>query len=386
MRLYEFEAKSVLATSGIPIPQFTLLTSSHELQEHVFSFPCVVKAQVLFGDRQKQNLVRIATNLDELMVAVGAILDVSPSVLIEQFVTHDKEIYVAFQYDTSTRGLVLTYALEGGSGIEDRHASLRSLPVPILDEKNKDTSWIPQKLPSDLIVKLLEICMHNDCSLLEINPLVSTHDGWVVLDAKMELDDIASFRHPEWSSYPERHIPGKKESFMEQKAKEINKIDTKGVAGASFFEFDGTIGILASGGGASLVAMDGMMSKGLKPANYTEYSGNPTRQKVFELSKLVLSMPQLEALWVVGGNANFTDIYETLSGVMDAIEQARLPSGFPIIVRRGGPRYEEAFESLKQRAKNLPIHMELYGPDFPMLETTGVLVKAVEHFRKQKKT
>ena len=164
---------------------------------------------------------------------------------------------------------------------------------------------------------------------------------------------------------------------MEKEAKIINAMDHRGVAGASFFEFDGDIGIMASGGGASLLVMDALMASGLKPTNYTEYSGNPSREKVAALTKLVLSKPGLKGLLVIGGNANFTDIFETLAGVMDGLESIEPKIKFPIVVRRGGPRWQEAFEMVRKRAAEKHLNITLFGPETSMLEAVPVFVKKV---------
>ena len=99
--------------------------------------------------------------------------------------------------------------------------------------------------------------------------------------------------------------------------------------------------------------MDALIAAGGKPANFTEYSGNPPKEKVVKLTKIVLSKPKINGLWVVGTvAANFTDIYETLSGLIEGLREAQTELGkkfdFPIVIRRGGPRDAEAFEMLRQ--------------------------------------
>lgn len=380
MRLFEFEGKSILSAGNIRVPKGVLVSTLQIAHETEWQFPVVAKAQLLYGNRKEKSLIAICKDKEELYKKIEKFLLQADSVLVEEFIPHEHELYFSIKYDTQTRGPLMLFSQNGGAGIEHRGFSMQKIPFNI--EKNKLLE-IPSPLNQELVQSLFQIFFANDCSLLEINPLLYTNKEWIALDAKIEFDDIAKFRHPEWDAYPSRPGLLQKESSLSTKAKQINALDRKGVAGASFFEFDGTIGVLASGGGASQVVMDGLLSSGLKPANYTEYSGNPTREKVRELAKLVLSIPHLEALWVVGGNANFTDIYETLAGVMDAIEATKLPKGFPVVIRRGGPRWQEAFEMLKTRSKKISISLSLYGPDFPMLETTGVLVKAVEKFRKQ---
>ena len=95
-----------------------------------------------------------------------------------------------------------------------------------------------------------------------------------------------------------------------------------------------------------------------KPANFTEYSGNPPKEKVAKLTKIVLDKPNIHGLWVIGTVvANFTDIYETLSGFIEGLKETEKLLGrkfdFPIVIRRGGPRVEEAYEMLRE-VKNYP--------------------------------
>ena len=99
--------------------------------------------------------------------------------------------------------------------------------------------------------------------------------------------------------------------------------------------------------------MDALVKFGGKPVNFTEYSGNPPKEKVVKLTKIVLSKPQIHGLWVVGTVvANFTDIYETLSGLIDGLREAEkeldTKFNFPIVIRRGGPKDKEAYEMLGQ--------------------------------------
>ena len=133
--------------------------------------------------------------------------------------------------------------------------------------------------------------------------------------------------------------------------------------------------------------MDGLLEHGLQPANYTEYSGNPSRDKVRELTELVLSIQTLEALYVVGSNASFTDIFETLSGVVDGLLASNWEQQFPVIIRRGGPRWEEAFEMVRTRLDPTRFAVTLLGPTVPILDTIPALKTALvkrQHSQKER--
>lgn len=384
MRLYEFEAKQLLRDGGIKTPHVLQLAPLSEL---TFTQPCVLKAQVLFGNRAGQGLIQVCRSTEEFSVAQETLrtslqaINHDPRqvmILVEELIDFTEEMYLAFRYDTRWRRPVLLTSLAGGTGIEERGG----LQTTVIDPHNLPTI---EGIDAQWLLQLWNIFWESDATLIEINPLIRTNGELMALDGKIELDDTAAFRHEEWATkYPPRTLFQRQPTEREQQAKAVNTMDHRGVAGASYLEFDGTIGILASGGGASLLAMDALLATDLKPANYTEYSGNPPREKVAALTKIVATQPNLEGLWVIGGHANFTDIYETLMGVMDGVEQAQLPPHFPIVIRRGGPRQEEAFAAVSERAQELNLEIVLYDSDFPITDTISVLQQLVHDFRQEK--
>lgn len=383
MRLYEHEGKDLLAQAGVAVPARIQLATLADLTPPA-TFPIILKAQVLHGNRADQGLIQIVKNLAEWQGVVDVWktkLDPAVQVLQENLVDIKHEWYLTFRYDTRPRRPVVLFSATGGTGIEHRGDSLEMVVLEI----GQPVPELHPDLPTQWVNDLFQTFLKNDCTLMEINPLVPTSAGLVALDAKIELDDTAAFRHPEWEElYPPRTLFARQPTQREQQAKQVNAMDHRGVAGASYFEFDGTIGVLASGGGASQLAMDALLASGLKPANYTEYSGNPPREKVTALTEVVMSQPNLEALWVIGGHANFTDIYETLMAVLDGVEASKPVKGFPIIIRRGGPRQDEAFVAVRQRTEALGLTVHLFDSSFPITDTVGVLETAVATFRRFK--
>jgi succinyl-CoA synthetase beta subunit len=132
--------------------------------------------------------------------------------------------------------------------------------------------------------------------------------------------------------------------------------------------------VIASGGGASMLNIDILMRAGGKPANYVEYSGNPPRALVQELTTRVLSQPNLQGAWVVGGTANFTDIYETMSGFVDGLRKMSPKPTYPIVIRRDGPRQEEARAMLMEVAANEGYNMHVFGSEISMAESAQRLM------------
>lgn len=391
MILKEFEGKQLLSAVGLEIPKSVLVPVAQEdnLEELVtkFSFPVFVKAQVLHGNRELQGLVSKVDSPKDLKESVQNIFSKKDQygqpishILIEEMVQFKDAMYVGISYSTKLRSVVLQFSKEGGTGMDERGSSVAEVPISVLNGIT-EFSTEPKLLP--VLQKLFEVFKSNDASLVEINPLVETNEGYICLDAKIELEDSARFRHPEWEQYGERSAIAKPPTAVELKAKEISRSDTRGVAGESFFEFPGgKIGVMASGGGASTLAMDALLSEGLEPANYTEYSGNPTKEKVHALTKLVLKLPHLEGLYVVGSNANFTDIYETLLGVVDGILESDIPKDFKVLIRRGGPRWQEAFVMVEERLSDLienhGLQLKLFGPDFSIVKTAKEMKKMFE--------
>ncbi len=397
MILTEHEAKQLLRTVGIATPPAHLIHGTSEMEEtppDTFHFPVFVKAQVLHGDRMSMDLVIPADSWEEVQAIVPEMLERRDrfdnpidAVLLESAIQYEEAFYLAIRYDTVHRQPVLELSVQAGTGIEVRADSIESIPFSAVDGPTDDIV-AHLSLEDDVletlhraIIKLWQVYATQDATLVEVNPFVIADDGTgYCLDAKIELEDTASFRHQEWKEYGERSPLGRPPTERETQAHEVSRSDHRGVAGESFFEFpEGTIGVMASGGGASTLAMDALLTVGLKPANYTEYSGNPTREKTSKLADVVLSMDGLEGLYVVGSTANFTDIYETLAGVLDGLLRSQYAEeeGFALVIRRGGPRWEEAFEMIRERLADSPIEYRLYGPEFPITETAAVMKELI---------
>ena len=362
MILFEFEGKKLLTGAGIAVPASQLITSEDE--NITLKFPVVLKAQVLSGKRADVGGILFAENEAELKVQVKKLLGSTinkekvDQVLVEEKAEIDKEYYVSISYNTETRGPVLTISESGGTGIEERGAE--NFPINPLNPAEN----LPSIIDKDLLEKLINLFFAQDCLLLEVNPLITTKSGeWMALDAKVKLDDFAKPRHKEEWDYPPRSAPGHTPTKGEIEAKKIDEGDYRGTAGSSYFDIEGgDIAVLSSGGGVSLTALDSLINYGGKPANFTEYSGNPPKEKVAKLTKVVLDKPNIHGLWVIGTVvANFTDIYETLSGFIEGLKETEKLLGrkfdFPIVIRRGGPRVEEAYEMLRG-VKEFDFHLQ----------------------------
>lgn len=376
MILYEFEGKQILANNGIGVPN-SILVKTKEAKVDL-NFPLVVKAQVLSGKRNDVGGIITVNDDDALRDSLAQMFDKQinnesvSSVLVEERVSFDKEYYLSVSYNCDLRSPVITFSDEGGVGIEERGAKV--IEVNAISH-TFDKRGLPEII-SDFIPGVLKAFFDNDCLLLEINPLVVSGGQLIALDAKINLDDTANGRHKE-RHLPARLIPGHKLSKNEMEAKKIDEDDYRGTAGSTYFDLDGDIAILASGGGASLTAMDALLTAGGKPTNYTEYSGNPPKEKVEKLTSIVLSRSGLHGLWVVGAVANFTDIYETLSGFVEALRKVVPKPDYPIVIRRGGPNDTKAFEMLKN-IKDFDFH--LYGQEVSITESARIMARLANKY------
>ncbi len=380
MNLYEFEGKEIFSKFGITIPKSVLLRRGDIVEEKYNELGIkhvVLKAQVLSGKRGKNNGILFASNIEEVKNAVDKIFvsnirdQYVCGILMEEKLDIAQEHYLSITYDTNKKQPLLIYSQSGGMEIED--VSEEKIKKVLLDVRQ-------EKIDSDIpfAQELWNCFLKSDARVVEINPLVITASGEkIATDAKIALDDDAFFRHKDWDFEPRTmlgRLPTDRESM-------VGKIDEgenyyRGTAG-KYIEMDGDIAVLFSGGGASIANMDAIIQVGLKPANYTEYSGNPPREKVAQLAKIVLSRPGLKGLWIAGGVANFTDIAATFQGIIDALDEIK-PT-YPIVVRRAGPNEEEGKRLMCECAQRNNLNLKIFGKEVAMGATATALVDMINN-------
>jgi citryl-CoA synthetase large subunit len=383
MNIYEFEGKQVLQKHGITIPKGIVVRRGDDvasLYKALGALQVVVKAQVLSGKRGKNNGIVFCSTADEVVRVCDQLFTTTirgqyvASVLIEEKIAIAREEYVSIVYDTTSQQPLLLYSAEGGMDIEEVPTEkIVRAPLDVRMPELK-SSLLPE---SDVFQKIWNCFLAEDARQIEINPLVVTTDGrYVAADAKIALDDDAFYRHEEWGQLEPRTMMGRLPTEREIQVKKIDEGEGyyRGTAG-KYIEMDGDIAILFSGGGASIANMDALIKAGLKPANYTEYSGNPPREKVRELAKIVLSKPGLRGLWIAGGVANFTNIAETFHGIVDALDEIK--PKYPIVIRRAGPFEEEGMQLMKSCAERNGLVMHFFGKETSMSDTAGILARLI---------
>ncbi|MGD8227994.1 MAG: acetate--CoA ligase family protein [Desulfobacteraceae bacterium] len=369
MRLLEYESKEILKKYGIPVPAGQVVTRSEDLQ---MQDPVVLKAQIPIGGRQKAGGIIEAEGREEARSGIEQLLstevrDYRPrKILVEEKIAVEHEFFTAITYDTVAKSPLAIFSREGGVDIEELAACK---PEKVRREYFSARGRLPQYRAREIISDagvsgkmliglgsvlsiLADIFLDYDATLAEINPIALSDEGKLVaLDCHLEIDDDAMFRHKEISKKQQdqdRYVGGRSSTDFERKAAEIDNLDHRGVAGR-MIEFDGTLGLIIGGGGASLTAFDAVQQHGGDPANYCEIGGNPSVLKVQELTKHILSKPNVEKIAVIMNVVSNTRVDMVARGVVKGIlESGKVPSETVAVFRVPGAWEEEGFKILSK--------------------------------------
>ncbi len=369
MRLLEFESKEILRKYKITTPTGVVVSKDDPLD---IKYPAMLKAQIPIGGRAKSGGILTAATYDDAKIHMQHLLATplkgyqANKILIEEKLAVEEEFFMAVTYDTVTKAPLAIFSKEGGVDVEGIAAST---PGKVSQETFSLRSGLPQYRAREIISetgvtgkqllglaailsKLAEIFIDYDATLAEINPLARTGDGRLIaLDCHLEIDDDATFRHKEFVQLGEDHSRFKASrnvTEFERKAAEIDQIDHRGVAGR-MIEFDGTMGLIIGGGGASLTAFDAVRAHGGVPANYCEIGGNPSVQKVAELTKLILSKPNVQTIAIIMNVVSNTRVDLVARGIIKGIlEAGKVPSETVAVFRIPGAWEEEGFKILNK--------------------------------------
>ncbi|MBU1977068.1 MAG: acetate--CoA ligase family protein [Nanoarchaeota archaeon] len=390
MKLKEFEAKQLFEEVGIPISKGILVSTVDDVPH--FNQELLLKVQTMAGSRGKAGGIVTVKSQDEAKEVASSFLnkvflnEMITEVLLDEKIEISKELYLGIMFDTSKRTPVLIFSEEGGIDIE---ALKKNNPEKIvlmeidylegLDEEGIGKITSDERL-KEIMKKLYSCFVKFDCKMLEINPLVvTTENNLVAVDAVAVLDDDANYRRE--ISFSER-TDNRKATSREVAARMIDKDDYRGVAGKTFLDLEGDIAILTSGGGASMTLMDALVEYGGRPANFTEYSGNPPAEKVEKLTRVVLDRKNLSGLLVAGVIANFTNIAETLGGILTVLKEQK--PDFPIVIRRAGPHDEEAREMLMKAKEEYGLDIHFYDEKIPLTKAVEIMVDLSNEYKSGK--
>ena len=369
MRLLEHESKRILEKYRIALPVGRLVGQGEPL---TIDGPVMLKAQIPIGGRGKAGGILEATQAEEARQKVSHLLQsnirgyIPKSVYMEEKKAVKQEFFMAITYDTVAKAPMAIFSAEGGVDIEElaqrrpelvrkEHFTVRSrLPLHRAREIVADAGVSGKLLLglSAVLAAIAEIFLDYDATVVEINPLGLMDDGRLVaLDCHLEVDDDAVSRHADIAAMEKDagRVEGERRmSDFERLASNIDSLDHRGVAGR-VIEFDGNLGLIIGGGGASLTAFDAIRAHGGRPANYCEVGGNPSVLKVKELTRLILSKPGVDKIAVIMNVVSNTRVDMMARGIVKGIlESGKDPAQTVAVFRVPGAWEDEGQKILSK--------------------------------------
>lgn len=385
-KLSEYRAK-VLVSEDLNLPYVGWsISEGKQLTQVRGSKTYVLKVDQAEKQRFKKGLVALDAKKNDLKVVLDKLKEKGyEHFIVEPYFEHseDAERYISLGYDRN--GHYLTYSAKGGINVEG-HAELLST-VRLDDATNWSVLAEETGFQEDQLKRLLDTFKQQYFTFLEINPYVITDSGVHILDAAIEADDAGMFFAQGWTSEDLRSPLAKKRTLSEEF---VGKLNEKSPASFNLnvLNPNGAVFLLLSGGGASVVIADEVYNRGLGDllANYGEYSGNPNARETYlytsEVLKLIKqSKAKKKVVFIGGAVANFTDIANTFSGVIQAIDDHAadlIKAKVKVYVRRGGPRQEIGLAKMKTA---LEAHGILGGVYDPSHSISTVLESALDEVR-----
>jgi succinyl-CoA synthetase beta subunit/citryl-CoA synthetase large subunit len=391
-RVLENIGKGLLRKMGVATPEFRVVSNSEEavIAAADIGYPVVIKALVTVGKRGKAGAVKFADNSKEAEKIAQEILSLTvrnfpvEQLLIEEKLDISQELYVSITFDSAKRCPVIIASTEGGMDIEEiartRPEKIVKYPVNILEglyPYQAKEIWSDIGLTGNALQQATQTLWNlyqgfenYDATILEVNPLAITSSGKIVAAAiLMGVDDDALYRQKE--------LLGKVEEGSDRAWRPLTDLEKKMVAvdaaepyrgTARYTEMDGgDIGLIAGGGGGSLLAYDTLVRLGGTPANYTEFGGNPTETKVAGLVRGVLSKPGVKGLFMSVNITNNTQTDVVAKGFISGLHDMNIdPSRFPILVRLAGVNDHEAKKIFIKGG------IEYYGDDVSMEDAANL--------------
>jgi len=367
MKLFEFEAKNILAKCGIPTPRGGLTTDASQAQEVVSKLkpPFVVKAQVLVAGRGKAGGILFADSIGEVEKDAERLLRMQikgipiKSVYIEEKIQIKKELYFGITIDRFNQSYVAIASSVGGMEIEEiaTKAPEKIIQFPINPQHGfhsfharqiaRRMGYAGNQLSEleRIFERLYCVGMDYDAELIEMNPLAETVEGkFVAADARIIIDDNALFRHQE---YKKRLLEG--ESELSPQEIEATKNDL------AYVKLDGDIGVIGNGAGLVMATLDTIQYYGGKPANFLDVGGGAPAEKIAAALKIVLSDPKVKALFIniLGG---ITRCDEVAKGILEA--EAKIGVTKPMVIRLVGTNEAEGKRILTEAGIHVLESME----------------------------
>lgn len=368
MRVHEYQAKELMRQFGIPTPPGGVASTTGEAREIAGQFcgGVVIKAQAHTGGRGKAGGIKYASSMDEAENVAAALLGrrlVTPqtgpagvpvnTVLVEEAIAVERELYLGIAIDSSA-GLPVVIASEAG-GMDIEEVARISPEKVVKTHVDPITGFQPfqgrliayglrlapshVKAVADIAANLFRLFQEKDCSLAEINPLALTADERLIaLDAKLNFDDNALFRHPEIASLrdPEQEDP------LEVKAASL------GIR--NYVKLDGNIGCMVNGAGLALAVLDIVHQAGGRPADFLDIGTANNTERVVNAFRLFASDQNVKVIliYIFGGMARVDIIAE---GIVEAFRTMNV--GVPVVLRLAGNNVLEGEQILKEAGINV---------------------------------
>jgi succinyl-CoA synthetase beta subunit len=353
MKLHEYQGKELFSKYGINTGQGQVVTSIEEIEKIKDNFgpKIVLKSQVHVGGRGKAGGIKVVDSSKAVEVAKSLLgmnlkgLTVK-KLLVERAIDIDKEYYLGIIQDRANKCITIMASAMGGVDIEEVAAKNPEKIIKVsidptigLSDFHLRNIVFGAEFPADLrnqamdmLKKLYQVFVDNDCTLAEINPLVITKDNQLIAaDAKVDMDDNADFRHKEWEEMKE--------------IDETNKLEVLAKSsGLSYVELEGDIGCVVNGAGLAMATMDVIKYNGGQPANFLDIGGSSNPDKVVKAMNILMSKPIKAILFNIFGGITRCD--DVAKGLLTAFQQ--LDVKVPVVIRLTGTNEEIARDMLEK--------------------------------------
>jgi len=373
MKIHEYQAKAILAEYGVPVPRGEVAQTPAEVGATArrLGGRVVIKAQIHAGGRGKGGGVKLADSAEQAEQIGAQILGMTlvthqtgpegrlvRQVLVEEAQEIARELYLSVTVDRERNRPVLIASGAGGMEIEEvaAHAPEKILKVcidPLLGLRQFQARCLAYglRLAEDqqpqavaLMQSLYRVFLEKDCSLAEINPLIITKPGKLLtLDAKLDLDDNALFRHPELQRLRDPHEENPLE--VEASTHQLN-----------YIKLDGNVGCIVNGAGLAMATMDIIKLAGAEPANFLDVGGGASAERVEHAFRILLMDPKVRAVFInIFGGILRCDVFA--QGVVQAVTKAEVH--IPVVVRMEGTNVEKGRALLQQSGLNFSVATDL---------------------------
>ncbi len=385
VKLSEYAAKSILQKEGLLTEwggmRANAQTTAKEITAHFGpDQKLVVKVDQGVKQRGKKGLLKVGVTPAEAVAFVHTTSAYS-SFLVEALIPHDAKNEHYLSLERVRGGYQLLYSPRGGVEVEENWDTMTKctlqFPISNFQFANSAGDQISNSQLSALLSQLTEVMNRYDWAFLEINPLVIQPEGKVhILDGAVLVDDVSTICRIDALTREGLILPQARHPA--EAVVTTLQANTPASLKLTMLNPDGSLWMLLSGGGASLVLADETadMGYGAELANYGEYSGNPSREDVAVYTKTVVeamlqSKAPRKALIIAGGVANFTDIYQTLLGVIDGLQpvtQKLNDYHTKVLIRRGGPNQKKGLGHIEAFLKDHGILHEIHDHTYPLTE------------------